>query len=98
MPESAGSPGNTNSQRQSEGRSSREIHEAALRAARPEPGLTWIDIGCGTGSFLRTVRDRHAPGQLVGVDLIDWLADDLRDDVRQVLAPAEEAIGRLEPA
>jgi 2-polyprenyl-3-methyl-5-hydroxy-6-metoxy-1,4-benzoquinol methylase len=43
-------------------------------------------------ALLRVVRDRHSPSRLTGVDVIDWLDHDLRDDVDFRVAPAEEAI------
>jgi 2-polyprenyl-3-methyl-5-hydroxy-6-metoxy-1,4-benzoquinol methylase len=85
-------------QRGSAGDSSAEIHAAALEAAAPRPELTWLDVGCGTGKLLRLVRDRHRPAALVGVDVIDWLDDDLRGDVRAITGPAEDALDQLAPA
>jgi 2-polyprenyl-3-methyl-5-hydroxy-6-metoxy-1,4-benzoquinol methylase len=79
------------------GGSSDEIHVAALRAADPQPNLRWLDIGCGTGNVLRSISERHRPRSLIGLDVIDWLAPDLRSDVDLVAAPAEEALSTLEP-
>ena len=86
----------TSAQLASAGDSSDEIHRAALALAEPRPGLSWLDLGCGTGDVLRAIRDRHAPAALTGVDPIDWLADDLRGAVTMVVGPAETA--PLEPA
>lgn len=74
------------------GNSHPSIHEAALIAARPVPGLSWLDIGCGTGSLLGAVARRWAPSSLTGIDLIDMLADDLRDVVNLIVAPAEQGL------
>ena len=79
----------------SAGDSCPEIHAAAVELARPAPGLTWLDIGCGTGAVLRQVRDRHAPAKLTGVDVIDWLDPDLREDVELHTGPAETALDGL---
>jgi 2-polyprenyl-3-methyl-5-hydroxy-6-metoxy-1,4-benzoquinol methylase len=78
-----------------QGVSGRDIQMAALRASTPKSGLDWIDIGCGTGDLLRAVRDRSAPRTLVGTDIIDWLTEDLRDDVDLVTGPAELVANRL---
>jgi SAM-dependent methyltransferase len=78
------------------GASEDEIIEGALAAADPEPELRWLDIGCGRGDLLRRVRAEFRPAALHGVDPIDWLADDLRGDVRLHTVPAEEVSG-LEP-
>lgn len=79
----------------SAGESSTEIQRAALALADPRPGLSWLDVGCGTGTVLRAIRDHHKPAALIGLDAIDWLDPDLRGDVRLVLGPAETA--RLAP-
>ncbi len=84
------------SQLASAGDSCPEIHAAALAHARPEPGLRWLDIGCGTGDVLREIRDRHKPSKLIGLDIIDWLADDLRNDVELLTGPAESALDGVE--
>jgi 2-polyprenyl-3-methyl-5-hydroxy-6-metoxy-1,4-benzoquinol methylase len=81
----------------SAGDSCPEIHAAAVEHARPSAGLRWLDIGCGKGDVLREVRDRFAPAQLIGLDVIDWLADDLRDDVQMLTGPAETALDGVEP-
>jgi 2-polyprenyl-3-methyl-5-hydroxy-6-metoxy-1,4-benzoquinol methylase len=73
------------------GASMSEIVSGGLEAARPEPGLRWLDIGCGRGDLLRRIRDEWSPAALHGVDPIDWLADDLRADVQLHLVAAEDA-------
>jgi SAM-dependent methyltransferase len=75
----------------SSGTSITEILECALEAARPESGLRWLDIGCGRGDLLRTIRERWQPTQLLGIDPIDWLDEDLRKDVGFHALAAEEA-------
>ncbi len=75
----------------SAGASTDEIVETALVAARPEPGLRWLDIGCGRGDLLRRIRDEWQPAQLHGIDPIDWLAPDLTADVEFHTVAAEDA-------
>jgi SAM-dependent methyltransferase len=77
----------------SAGGSSEEIIDGALAAADPQAGLRWLDIGCGTGDLLRRVRDQWAPARLAGIDAIDWLADDLTDDVSFRAVSIEDADG-----
>src|SRR5277367_487741 len=69
------------------------IVDAALSAAAPEPGLRWLDVGCGTGDLLRRIRDEYSPASLRGLDLIDWLDGDLRADVEFEAVAIEEAAG-----
>lgn len=69
------------------------ILDCALEAAEPRPGLRWLDIGCGRGDLLRRIRDQWRPQGLWGVDPIDWLAEDLRDDVTFQAVPVEDAVG-----
>lgn len=64
----------------------------ALAMARPSKGLTWLDVGCGTGNLLRRVRDEFEPARLAGMDILDWLDDDLRADVEMRVGAAEELL------
>lgn len=75
-----------------------QIIEAALAAAQPEHGLRWLDIGCGRGDLLRAVRDRWQPASLAGIDALDWLDEDLREDVSLDTIAAEDAASKLAPA
>jgi 2-polyprenyl-3-methyl-5-hydroxy-6-metoxy-1,4-benzoquinol methylase len=77
----------------SAGSSMEEIVQAALAAARPQPGLRWLDIGCGRGDLLRRIRDEWQPASLGGIDAIDWLDEDLRADVDFHTVAAEDADG-----
>jgi 2-polyprenyl-3-methyl-5-hydroxy-6-metoxy-1,4-benzoquinol methylase len=88
---------NVDAQRSSGGRSHEPILAAALDAADPIPGLSWLDVGCGTGGMLRAILDGHRPSRLVGIDIIDWLDADLADAVDMHVGPAEETIGLAPP-
>ena len=85
-------------QRQTAGDSTPEIHAAAVTMADPRPGLRWIDIGAGTGTVLRELRDQWSPSSLVAVDLLPWLAADLRPDVEQRIGDAIVSARNLAPA
>src|SRR5262245_23037860 len=34
----------------------------------PEPGLRWVDIGCGNGAFSERIVERCAPAEVQGID------------------------------
>lgn len=40
-----------------------------LGPIHPGPGERWLDVGCGRGGTIRTIRTFFAPGELVGLDL-----------------------------
>jgi 2-polyprenyl-3-methyl-5-hydroxy-6-metoxy-1,4-benzoquinol methylase len=75
----------------SAGSSEEAILEAALAASQPAPGLSWLDIGCGRGELLRKIKQRWEPGELHGLDVIDWLDEDLRGEVSFRIVAAEQA-------
>jgi len=42
--------------------------DAFLDWLAPEPGLRWLDVGCGNGAFTETLVDRCAPAMVHGID------------------------------
>jgi ubiquinone/menaquinone biosynthesis C-methylase UbiE len=44
-----------------------------FKALDPRPGLHLLDVGCGTGDFLRLLAPILAPGNCVGVDLSETM-------------------------
>jgi SAM-dependent methyltransferase len=88
----AGPGPNAAVQRASAGVLTSAILEAVLQAAAPEPGCSWLDIGCGTGELLHLIRDRHTPRGLVGIDVVDFLDPDLAADVDHRVGPAESLL------
>jgi len=47
---------------------SRIAGEIFLDWLTPDPGLRWIDIGCGTGAFTELLVERCAPAEVQGID------------------------------
>jgi len=47
---------------------SRLVGEAFLDWLAPEPGLRWLDVGCGNGAFTEMLVERCAPALVHGVD------------------------------
>jgi len=57
------------------GRWSRPVAEAALAWLGPSPGLSWLDVGCGTGALTEAILDAADPREVLGVDpSADFLA------------------------
>lgn len=34
----------------------------------PQPGLRWVDVGCGNGAFSERIVERHKPAEVQGID------------------------------
>jgi SAM-dependent methyltransferase len=47
---------------------SRMAGDAFLDWLAPEPGLRWLDVGCGNGAFTENLAARCAPASLAGID------------------------------
>jgi SAM-dependent methyltransferase len=50
------------------GKWSRLVGETFLDWLAPEPGLRWLDVGCGNGAFTEMLIERCAPASVEGVD------------------------------
>ncbi|MBD0320687.1 MAG: methyltransferase domain-containing protein [Gemmatimonadetes bacterium] len=44
------------------------VGEAFLAWLAPEPGLRWLDVGCGNGAFTEMIVERCAPASVDGID------------------------------
>ena len=51
------------------GRWSRKIAKNFLGWLSPDPNLTWLEVGCGTGALSAAILDRCTPDQLTGIEL-----------------------------
>ena len=47
---------------------SQRVGEAFLEWLAPEPGLRWLDVGCGNGAFTELLAERCAPAAVHGID------------------------------
>lgn len=47
---------------------SRLVGDVFLDWLAPEPGLRWIDVGCGNGAFSERIVERCAPAEVRGID------------------------------
>ena len=60
--------GNTATYEAYMGRWSRPVAEAVLAWLGLTPGLSWLDVGCGTGALTRAILDAADPREVLGVD------------------------------
>jgi SAM-dependent methyltransferase len=60
--------GNTEAYEAYMGRWSRPVAEAFVAWLTPPPGLTWLDVGCGTGALTRAILDAADSEEILGVD------------------------------
>lgn len=47
------------------------VGEVFLEWLTPEPGLRWLDVGCGSGAFTGLIMQRCAPAAIQGIDPSD---------------------------
>lgn len=66
------------------GRWSRRVAREFIAWLGQPAGLSWLDVGCGTGALTATICAECAPGAIVAVDpsgpFIDYARGTLRDD------------------
>ena len=51
---------------------SRIAGEVFLDWLAPDPGLRWIDVGCGSGAFTELIVRRCAPADVQGIDPVSY--------------------------
>jgi ubiquinone/menaquinone biosynthesis C-methylase UbiE len=47
---------------------SRRVGHVFLDWLQPDPGLRWLDVGCGNGAFSQLIFERSAPAHVSGID------------------------------
>ena len=50
------------------GRWSRQVATQFIKWIGPEPHLSWLDVGCGTGTLAETVNKNCSPSLIIGAD------------------------------
>lgn len=63
------------------GRWSRALADRFVGWLGAQPGLDWVDVGCGTGALTAAVLDRCEPRSIVGVDPSDGFVGHARQSV-----------------
>lgn len=71
----------------------RRIHRRILKQWRPQAGERVLDVGCGTGVFLRDLAKNHAGLNLTGLDL----SEDMLAVARRPLPGARSAAPEFHP-
>jgi ubiquinone/menaquinone biosynthesis C-methylase UbiE len=56
----------------------RRVHRRIVRRWQPQPGERVLDVGCGTGIFLKTLARDHAGLELAGLDLSEPMLEQAR--------------------
>jgi len=63
------------------GRWSRRLAAQFIRWLGPEPGLTWLDVGCGTGALVSTICSLADPSSVVACDPSESFVEHTRSRV-----------------
>ncbi len=58
-------------------------NSAAYLLPALRPGLRLLDVGCGPGTLTVDLARRVAPGQVVGIDVVDSVIDEAAEHARQ---------------
>jgi SAM-dependent methyltransferase len=73
------------------GRWSRRLAPSFLDWLSPEPGLRWLDVGCGTGALTTAILRKADPARIVGCDPAEAFIEHARRTVDSPLAAFEIA-------
>jgi ubiquinone/menaquinone biosynthesis C-methylase UbiE len=65
----------------------RRVHHRIVDRWGPAEGQRVLDVGCGTGLFLKSLASEHAGLQLTGLDLSEHMLDRARRDARDLRSP-----------
>jgi len=70
----------------------RRVHGRVVQRWRPGPGERVLDVGCGTGLFLKSLAAEHDGLKLTGLDLSEPMLSRARVDARSLRSPAPEFV------
>jgi SAM-dependent methyltransferase len=79
------------------GRWSRLIAARFIDWLEPQPGLAWLDVGCGTGALTSTIVDMASPVSVTGIDPSGPFIEAARSSVGDARARFEIADAREIP-
>jgi ubiquinone/menaquinone biosynthesis C-methylase UbiE len=66
----------------------RRVHRRMVDRWRPRSGERVVDVGCGTGLFLKSLAADHDGLELTGLDLSEHMLAQARRDARPARSPA----------
>jgi SAM-dependent methyltransferase len=79
------------------GRWSRRIAARFIDWLEPQPGLAWLDVGCGTGALTSTIIETASPVSVTGIDPSGPFIEAARSTVGDARAQFEIADARAIP-
>ena len=68
---------------------SRMVGASFLDWLAPQPGMRWLDVGCGNGAFTTMILDRCAPAAVNGIDPSEAQLEFARSHVKSPLVRFE---------
>jgi ubiquinone/menaquinone biosynthesis C-methylase UbiE len=71
----------------------RRVHRRIVHRWDPRPGERVLDVGCGTGLFLKSLAREHAGLELTGVDLSEHMLSQARRDATDARSRAPAFVG-----
>src|SRR5437773_10995504 len=71
-----------------------DIHETVIGQLRPEPGLEWLDLACGTGAVAE--RAASAGARVVGIDLAPVLIKTAQERASELGLDIDYRVGDTE--
>ncbi len=70
----------------------RRVHGRVVRRWGPRSGERVLDVGCGTGLFLKSLAAEYEGLKLTGLDLSEPMLERARADARSLRSPAPEFV------
>jgi ubiquinone/menaquinone biosynthesis C-methylase UbiE len=74
----------------------KEVKQALVEQARIAPGMTVVDLGCGTGTLALLVKQMHPEARVIGVDVDSKILDIARAKIARAGAEVELRQGLIQ--
>jgi len=73
-----------------------EVKQQLVDQARIQPGMTVVDLGCGTGTLALMVKRSHPTARVIGIDVDPKILDIARGKLADAKVEVELRQGRIE--